>query len=163
MLNFLRLIGLLNAAIWLGGCVFFTLAAAPAIFQPEMKRLFQDYYTGIIAQFMQQRYFNFQVVCGAIAIAQALLEWVVVRRPRPLLGPVLLAILYALTLSGAFWFQPRLVALHRTKYTASSPAQREQAATTFRAWHGLSQGINLLAVVGLAVYVGRMRGGLTNL
>jgi hypothetical protein len=151
----LRFVGLVNAAIWFGGCVFFTFAAAPAIFQPEMKRLLQDYNTGVVASLMQERYFAFQVVCGLIALAHALLEWLL-RRPDPRRLPVgLLAVLCAISFAGAFWFQPRIKALHQVRYTAPTLLEREQARATFRRWHGLSQGLNLVLLGGLVFYLWR--------
>jgi hypothetical protein len=162
MWSVLRTIGLMNAAVWLGGCVFFTFAAAPALFQPEMKRLLQDYHTGLVAQLMQERYYSFQVVCGAVALAHTLLEWLVGRRSRSSFVPGLLALLYAIILSGTFWLLPHMKALHTAKYTAPTTPQREQAAASFRAWHGLAQGLNLFMLGGLAVYLWRLGAATPN-
>jgi hypothetical protein len=176
MLRILRFVGLLNAAVWLGGCVFFTFAAAPAIFQPGLKRLFHDYYIGVIAQFMQERYFTFQVVCGAVALAHAVVEWLL-RRHEPWRSPPwLLAGLLALSLAGRFWFHPYLKALHEIRYSAPTAAQQAEARATFRKWHGLSQALNLLLLGGLVWHLwrraapdpdprlrpARLFGGLTN-
>jgi hypothetical protein len=158
MSTILRLVGLINAAIWLGGGVFFTVVAAPAVFQPEMKRLFQDYYTGVIAQFLQERYFTFQLVCGAVALAHTLVEWMAVGRLRNLLRPVLLAILYTITLLGTFWFVPHLEDLHKARHTAATIEARNHAGASFRAWHGLSQGLNLVMLGGLAIYLLNLAG-----
>ncbi len=155
MLKVLRFVGVTNAAVWLGGCVFFSLAAAPAIFQPEMRRLFQDYYTGVVAQFMQERYISFQLVCGAVALSHALLEWLLDKRERRLLMPLLLAGLYGITLAGALWFLPSLKGFRQAKYLAPTVQERQQAATSFRAWHSLSQGLNLLMLGGLTFYFWR--------
>jgi hypothetical protein len=46
----LRLIGTLNGAVWLGAAMFFSFGIAPGIFSAEMKSIFGDYYTGVIAQ-----------------------------------------------------------------------------------------------------------------
>jgi hypothetical protein len=155
MWTVLRVIGVANAAIWLGGSVFFTLAAAPAVFQPEMKRLFQDYYVGLVAQMLQERYFSFQVVCGAVALAHGLVEWLAGRRPRTMAVLGVLAVLYSIVLAGAFWFVPHLASLHKTRHTAASAAERQQAVASFRAWHGLSQGLNLVLLGGLGFYFWR--------
>jgi len=49
-----------------------------------------------------------------------------------------------------------LKALQATKYGASTqPEIREAANRSFRAWHGVSQVVNLLVVTGLAVYLWR--------
>jgi hypothetical protein len=155
MLKTLWFVGLLNAAIWLGGCVFFTLAAAPAIFQPEMKRLLQDYHTGLVAQLMQHRYFSFQLVCGVVAVIHTATDAVLNRRRQAWRTGALVAILCAITLAGIVWFQPHLNALYDVKYRAPAAAQRESAAVAFRAWHGLSQALNLVMLGGLLVYLWR--------
>jgi hypothetical protein len=155
MLRVLRFVGLLIAAVWLGGCVFFTVAAAPAIFQPALKRIFHEYYVGLIAQFMQERYFSFQVVCGALALAHAVLERFF-RRHEPWRSPVWLLIgLLALGLAGRYWFVPRLEGLQEIRYRASVPAQQAAARASFRQWHGLSQVLNLLVVAGLTWHLWR--------
>jgi hypothetical protein len=159
MLRILWFVGLLNAAIWLGGCVFFSFAAAPAIFQPEMKRLLQDYHTGLVAQLMQQRYFSFQLVCGVVALLHTLAAALLTPRRRAWLTGGLLGILCAITLAGIFWFQPHLKALYDVKYRAPELAQREAAAVAFRGWHGLSQGLNLIMLGGLVVYLWRTAAG----
>ena len=47
-------------------------------------------------------------------------------------------------------------ALHAIKYGVNNrPEIRESAARSFRAWHGVSQVVNLLMVGGLAVYLWR--------
>ena len=70
MLRALVIIGWLNAAIWLGGSLYFSLVAAPSVFQPAMKRVFNDYQVGVVAQLMLERYFLFQVICASVALAQ---------------------------------------------------------------------------------------------
>ncbi len=155
MLRVLRFVGLLIAAVWLGGCVFFTVAAAPAIFQPDLKRIFHEYYIGLIAQFMQERYFSFQVVCGAIALAHAILErwW---RRHEPWRSPAwLLVALLAVALAGRSWFVPHLKRLQETRYLAPTVAQQAAARASFRQWHGLAQGLNLLVLAGLVWHLWR--------
>lgn len=159
MLTILRFAGLMNAAVWLGGAVFFSFVAAPGFFQPAMKGLFQnyqDYYAGLIAQMMQERYFAFHFVCGGIALLHALGHWLLRRREsqRVVLG--VLAGLWLLSLAGAFVLQPELKSLFQTKHTAPTMKQRETAAASFRTWHGVAQGFNLIVLGGLVFYVWRM-------
>ena len=60
-------------------------------------------------------------------------------------------------LVGGYWLQPKLKALHAVKYGVSQrPEVRESAGRSFRAWHGVSAGVNLLMVAGLAVYLWRV-------
>src|SRR6266508_2140726 len=61
----LRFIGVLNAAVWLGAAFFFTFAVAPAFFTPEVKEIFHGrFWPGVMAQFVVERYFYLQQICG---------------------------------------------------------------------------------------------------
>ena len=149
----LRLLGLLTAAIWLGGTVFFTFVVAPGIFQPAMKRLFQDYHVGVIAQMMQARYFGFHLACAGVALCLALAEWWTSKREPRRWALSVLMVVSLLVLAGALWLQPKLNSLFEIKYTSPEPASRLVAAASFPRWHGLSQVLNLLVLGGLVLHV----------
>ena len=160
MIGFLRFVGVLNAAVWLGASVFFTFAAGPAPFSAEMRSLLGPgnfpYFSGAIAQVLIARYFHLQVVCGVVAVAHLLAEWLYLGKPsRKLQGGLLIGVCAA-ALIGGYGLQPKLKALHATKYGINTrPEVREAADRSFRAWHGVSQVINLLAVAGLGTYLWR--------
>ncbi len=159
----LRLIGVMNAAVWFGGSLFFTLAIAPTFFTPEMKRLFVPSYAdaavGLIAQLVLQRYFVLQYWCGAIAVVHQLAEWVYLGRALPRLSLYFLAGVIGIGLAGGLWFQPKLKRLHEVRYGAeiyhrelSTPEMKAAAGKSFTLWHAVSQIANGLALVGLAYY-----------
>jgi Domain of unknown function (DUF4149) len=160
VIGFLRFVGILNAAVWFGGAVFFTFGTGLAPFSQEMKTLLgpnnYPYFSGAIAQILIARYFRFQLVCGIIAVLHLLAEWLYLGKyPRKLQLGLVIG-LCAAALFGGFGLQPRLKALHATKYgTSARPEIREAASRSFRAWHGVSQVVNLLVVTGLAVYLWR--------
>jgi len=56
VIGFLRIVGILNAAVWFGAAVFFTFGAGFAPFSAEMKRLLGSnnypYFSGAIAQIL---------------------------------------------------------------------------------------------------------------
>ncbi len=161
MIGLLRFVGILNAAVWFGSAIFFTFGVGLASFSPEMKGLLGmnnfPYFSGAIAQIFIARYFRFHLVCGAVAVAHLLAEWLYLGKSLRRLQTVLLAGLWAVLLIGGFWLQPKLKALHATKYGVNTrPEVRETAARSFRAWHGVSQVVNLLAVSGLAMYLWRV-------
>ncbi|MBI3880401.1 MAG: DUF4149 domain-containing protein [Verrucomicrobia bacterium] len=162
MIAFLRFVGVLNAAVWFGGAVFFTLAIGPAIFSAEMLNNFQvsdpwpRFYAGLVAQVMITRYFHVQLWCAGIAFLHLLAEWLYTGRRIQSLMLYLLGGLLAAGLIGGFILQPRIKALHVTKYdAATTPVVREQAAKSFSLWHGVSQTLNLLVIGGLAFYLWR--------
>ena len=161
MIGFLRFAGLMNAAVWFGAAVSFTLAVAPAIFSEEMRRLLGDhnfpYFKGAIAEVVIARYLDLQMICGLIAIAHACAEWLYLGRPLHRFWTGLLAALVALSLLGDFALQPKIRTLHTIKYSANRPAaDRALAAKRLALWHGLAQTVNVLMLGGLAVYLWRV-------
>jgi hypothetical protein len=69
----------------------------------------------------------------------------------------LLIALVSVTLVGDYWLQPKLKELHTIRYKAEArPDVREAAAQTFRAWHSVSQVVNLLMIGGLGLYLWRV-------
>src|SRR5438045_1500065 len=65
--GFLRFVGILNAAVWLGGGIFFTLGSAPAVFSRDMQSLlgreYYPYFSGAIAQVLIAKSFHLQIIC----------------------------------------------------------------------------------------------------
>lgn len=161
VIGFLRFVGILNAAVWFGAAVFFTFGTGRAPFSPEMKALLgpnnYPYFSGAIAQILIARYFHLQLICSLVAWAHLLAEWIYLGKA---LQKIRLGLLLGLCLSalvGGYWLQPKLKALHAVKYGVSQrPEVRESAGRSFRAWHGVSAGVNLLMVAGLAVYLWRV-------
>ncbi len=152
---------MLNAAVWLGAAIFHTLVAGPAVFSQDMQNLLGatgfPYYSVAISQILMARYFHLQVVCAVIALLHLAAEWLYLGRPAPKFWLGLLVGLFALSLAGSFWLGPRLDRLHRTQYVASlKPEDRAAAAKSFRVWHGVFEGINVLIIGGLAVYLWRV-------
>lgn len=151
---------MVNAAVWLGAAVFFTFAGGPAVFSDDMKTLLgpnnYPYFSGAIAQVLIARYFKLQLVCGAIAVVHLFAEWLYLGRPLRRFGSYLLVLLVAFSLAGSIWMQPKMRSLHHAKYTAATAQDREAAASALRVWHGAAQGVNLLLLAGLVVYLWRV-------
>jgi hypothetical protein len=164
MTGILRFIGIMNAAVWLGGTVFFTFVAGQVPFSPEMKALLGRlgaepgaYLGGMIAQIGVARFFTFQLICCIIALLHLVAEWLYQeRRSRNfLLG--LLGAMLLLTLAGDFWLRPRMERLFKVKYATNYPAeQRQAAARSFGLWHGASMTMNLFMLGGLVIYTWHM-------
>jgi hypothetical protein len=91
-----------------------------------------------------------------IAALHLLAEWLYLgKHPQKLQVGLLIGLASAL-LVGGYWLQPKMKALHATKYGPNNrPEFREAAAHSFRTWHGVSLVINLLMVGGLTVYLWR--------
>jgi Domain of unknown function (DUF4149) len=160
VIGFLRFIGVINAAVWLGGTLFFTVIARPALGSPDMQALLGagnfPYFSGAVAQLLLARCFHFQITCAVIAWCHLLAEWLYLGRPVRNFSFSLLAALLVCVLLGGYWLQPRLKRLHNLQYAVNvQPASREFAAKSFRVWHAVSQGVNLLMIGGLIIYVWR--------
>ena len=160
MIGFLRCLGFLNVAVWFGSAFFFTFAAGPAIFSEDMKQVLRQsfpYYSGAIAQVVISRYFIVQQICGLLALIHIFAEQLYFgRTPRKRWLGFLVAML-ALSLLGGYWLQPKLKNLHAVRYaSATKPDVREAATQTFKLWHGISQAVNLVVIVGLGVYACRV-------
>ena len=157
MIGFLRFLGLLNAAVWLGAAISFTIALGPAFFSSEMKTLLPPPYNGVAAEIVIQRYFILLHCCGGIALLHLILEKLYLGKRMERLTLAVLALSISLALLGGFWLQPKLKQLHLKKYDARSPAAlRADAGQSFKIWHGISQTLNLFVMGGLLVYFWRL-------
>jgi hypothetical protein len=159
--GFLRLVGILNTAIWFGAAVFFTFWSGRAPFSREMEVLLgahnYPYFSGAIAQILIARYFQLQFICSIIAVLHLLAECLYQGRlPHNARLGLLLGLCLAV-LAGGAWLQPKMRKLHAVKYSVDQRSEvRKSASRSFRAWHGVSMGLNLLVVTGLAVYLWRV-------
>ena len=157
MRNLIRWLGLLNAALWWGGTLFFTLVVAPGVFSPQMRLLFSaPFSVGYIAQTLLERFFYFSCCCAFLGLLLAVAEWGVLGRRFPKWFWGLLTALLAFYVASELWLFPMMRNLHETKYFGHSAPQRQRAARTFGAWHGVSQLGNLVALAGLTVYLGSL-------
>ena len=155
---FLRYLGILNAAVWLGASVFLIIGL-PAVFSDELKNKIGQagpVAVGWAAQMIVARFFILQYYCGAIALAHLTLEWLYCGKPLLQRNLGLLLLLLGLALAGGLWMQPKLKDLHQIKYFGATQAGRDQAGRAFNAWHGASEFGNLAAVGGLLIYLWRV-------
>ena len=154
VLGFLRIIAILNAAVWFGSIIFFTFAAGPAFFSDEMIHLLGKAYAGAAAQVVIHRYFLMQQWCAGIAIAHLIAEWLYTGRPFHRLVLLLLMALFLMGLLGGYVLQPRMRDLHLRKYAAqTSPEVKASAGRSFSILHGTAQALNLLVIGGVLVYL----------
>ncbi len=157
MQSALRFIAVLNAALWLGGTVFFTFCAAPAIFSPAMSAMLPDAYRARVAELVIARLFGLQQICGGVALALWLVDYIRAGRLTRRLTLGVVGSLFALSLIGGYWLQPKMHQLEVIRYSKIATAeQRAQATSSFRAWHGFSQVLNVFALAGLVFYFWQM-------
>ena len=164
MIGFLRFLGVANAAVWLGAAISFTFAVGPAFFSDRMMTLLGSgnadvgrAFAGAAVQLLLERYYILHHVCGLIAILHVVAEWLYMGKPLQRLTLWLLLGIFALGLIGGYGLQPRLQGFHRTLYApGSTTEQREQAKRSFNTLHAVSQGLNLIVIAGVLVYLWRV-------
>ena len=151
----------MNAAIWLGAVVFFSVGAVPASVSPEMEKLLGannfPFFSGAFEQILLARYFVFLSASAIIALLHLLAEWLYMGRPARRFSMTLLGGLLALVLIGGVWIEPHLKHLHAERYAPNAqPLQQAAAAQSFRLWRAGGLALNVFMIVGLVVYVWRI-------
>lgn len=157
MIGLLRIVGLANAAVWIGASIFFTVAVGPAFFSESMLRLLGRPHAGAAAQLVLERYFIMHQICAGVALLHLLGEGVYLGRTihRWTLG--LLLVLLSFSLVAGYVVQPQLQSLHLTMYRPGVPVEEQEAASrSFRLLHGVSQVMNLVVVGGVLIYLVRL-------
>jgi len=154
VLGILRIIGIVNAAVWFGSVIFFTFAVGPAFFTDDMIHLLGRPHAGAAAQLVVHRYFIVQQWCAAIALAHLIGEWLYTGRPFQRLILFLLSALFLIGLLGGYVLQPRMHELHLKKYAIqTTPEVKQSADRSFRILHGTSMALNVLVIAGVLVYL----------
>ena len=154
MIGFLRTVGVINAALWFGGTVFFTFFVGPSFFSDPMIKLLSKPYAGAAAQIVMERYFTLHLVCGLLALGHLVAESLYLGRPILRKTLALVAAIFVLTLIGKYGLQPTLQRLHVRMYDPTTPiVQRERVGESFRLWHGVSWGLNLVVLAGVTTYL----------
>ena len=159
MIAALRFIGIVNAAVWFGGALFYTVGVLPAFFNSEMKRVFGDFYVQVIANELTDRYYSLFYWCGIVALVHQLTEWVYLGKPLQRLNLAIIMGVFCFALFGGLWLQPRLKDLHHARYVPRADrteTMRHQAHRSFRIWNGISRASNLLLLPALLVYTWRI-------
>lgn len=163
MTGLLRFMGIMIAAIWLGGSVFFTFVAGQVPFSAETRDLLAkhapataSYLVGAIAQIGVARCFTFQLACCSFALVHLAAEWLYQERRGRQMLLWLLAAMLGLTLAGDFVLRPKMEQWHEIKYRNYPQPEREAATRSFRLWHGVTMTINLFMLGGMAVYMWHM-------
>ena len=159
MTVFLRFVGLLNAAVWLGTAILFTFGIEPACYSAEMRATLgattESYFSGAIASVLMTRYYEIMLACGVVALLHFAAEWLYMGRPRRKFALGLIIGLFALTLLGRNAIQPALTRSNRRHYAAAQPADRQSAAKSFHILKVFGRIVNVLITGGLVVYVWR--------
>ena len=152
--HIVQLVSTLNAAVWLGGAVFFTFIAGPVFFDPALEAVLPKPEDGVAARVLIGRFTAFQLSCGCIALVTMTLCWRLQGGKFPRAQGLLLGGILLLIVPGMIVLTPKLNALHELKYAdyfdvQATKAESEAADKAFSSLHGLSQVGNLAVLLGL--------------
>ena len=162
VMGFIRFTGLFNAAVWVGGSVFFSFLAGKVFFTSEVTDFTPPPYNGLVAQAMLGRYFMLHTICGVVAVLHLLIEWLYSGGRFPKRAIAIVCVLLGLALIGGKFINPKLTVWHQQKYqfklkTEGDPPMIENAEHKadvvqnakwkFTVWHGVSQIVNLAMLI----------------
>jgi len=161
VLSGIKFAGVTIAAIWFGGTLFFTFFIAPAFFVDPIKTLLPPPYNGQVAQYILQRYYALHYVCGVLALLHLGFDWIYTgkvmqrRNLAAALGVLILALV------AGKYMHPKIEGLYRIKYAEhyqveATPEKKAEVERSFKIWHGISQGANLLILLVLWFYLWQM-------
>jgi hypothetical protein len=161
VIGFLRFMGMLNAALWLGAAVFCTLGVLPVANSPRMVELlgpaYFPYLSGAITRLIIVRLFYWQIGFAVIAWVLLVLEWLYLGRTPRQRWVGLLGLLFVLSLLTGLWLNPKLTRLQQAQHPLNPrPEARVLALKTFHLWDGLFQAVNVVLIGGVAVYFWRL-------
>lgn len=154
MQSALRFAAILNAAVWLGATVFFTVGAAPAIFSEAMASFLPAPYRARVAELVIGRLIVVQQVCGLVALGLLVVDFIRAGRVTRRVALGVVSGLFVASLLAGFVFAPQMHSLQQVRYSArSTPAERAGAERTFGVLHGLSQALNVFVLAGLVFHL----------
>lgn len=158
VIGLLRFVGLLNAAVWFGTVASFLLVYEPAATSGAMRELLGQksfpYFSAAVCQLIAARSFALFLICALVAMLHMGAEWLYFGKyPRR----IWLTLVFTLFLGGlaqSYGLQQKLAARLLVEHSPkSTPQQREEAADSYRAWHLLSEALNLVLLGGLGIYL----------
>ena len=162
VMGFIRFTGLFNAAVWVGGSVFFSFLAGSVFFTSEVTDFTPPPYNGLVAQAMLGRYFMLHTICGIVAVLHLLIEWLYSGGRFPKRAIAIVCVLLGLALIGGKFINPKLAGWHQQKHQFQLKNEGERqtikkaedtqsvvqdAERKFAVWHGVSHVINLAMMI----------------
>ena len=150
----IQLVGALNAAIWLGGTVFLTFIAGPALFSAYLEPILPKPESGIAARYLIGKFTTFQIACASIAAITLFVGWRRSMIHKPKLQALILIAIILLIGTGMLILTPKMDVFHQIKYAEffglqATLEETEVAAKAFGRLHAFSQIGNLFVLICL--------------
>ena len=132
VIGFLRMAGIVNAAVWFGAAVFVSFGLGSATGSEEMKLLLgpksYPYFSGAIAQIVVRPYFYLQWICGSVALTHLVGTWLYSGKVPARWWRGIILGLVGLSLLSGLWWQPKLKQLHLARHAVNASVERERKA-----------------------------------
>ena len=161
VLSAIKFAGVTIAAIWFGGTLFFTFFVAPAFFADPIKTLLPPPYNGQTIMYVFDRFYGMHYLFGTLALLHLGFDWIYTGKTLQRLNVILVGGALALAIFAGKWMDPKLEEYYRYKYAEQyqltvTEDEKSEYANSFGVWHGVSQGLNLLMLLGLWIYLWQM-------
>jgi len=161
VIGFLKFVGILNAAVWLGATIFHLFGESPALHSEAMQTLlgakYYPFFSGAIAQIVADRFFHWLLACGFLGLAHLVAERLYLGKTSQRLGFGLVLGVLAASLCLGLLVQPKIRMWHVQSHAVNATApQRAACQKTLRAWNAVAWMLHLVLISGLGVHLWRM-------
>jgi hypothetical protein len=161
VIGFLRLVGLINAAAWFGGSVFFLLVGAPVLESDSMREMLGaknfPYFSGATFHLLASRWAMWQAVFGLVALVHLMAEWLYLGRMPGRPWRALLLTLCVGALVAGFGLEPRAREFQRVVYAVNAhPTARQNAASAELTLRKVLTGLDWLITLGVGAWLWRV-------
>jgi hypothetical protein len=167
VIAFLRFIGLMNAAVWLGAVVVYAALISPALVSSEMLDVFggtrnpmAPAYRGLAVEIVAGKFHWIHFICSGVAAFHLLVEWLFTGKAIRTLMLYLATTMIVLGLANGLLLHHKMKELHRIRYKYQPPPPTKEqveikakAATMFDALQTATEVIHWIMVAGLVVYL----------
>ncbi|MFN0069184.1 MAG: DUF4149 domain-containing protein [Limisphaerales bacterium] len=161
MISFVRIVALVNAAVWLGATALHGLSVAGAFSSSQMTALLGPLHAGAAGDVVAGRFHLLVWICLAVSAMAVLAEWLYTGRPPERWLAWLLCGVLVAHAADAWLVQPRAERLLRQAYLGPGRAVQRQAwtpaqisaANSLRWCRGTSRSLQAGSALVLGVYV----------
>jgi hypothetical protein len=154
---------MLNAGVWLGATLFFTLTVSTTLDSEEAQKIlgaqnanYVRYISDVLWQNNLGGIFYWHIVCALIALLHLVAEWLYLGRTPAAVWRFLLGLLLAAGLFGGIVLTSKIRELHERQHRPTLKLEERQAAVkSLRTWRGIYQAMNVLLIVCISVHLWR--------
>ena len=165
VIAFLRFIGLMNAAVWLGAVVVYAALISPALVSAEMLEVFSGArpamapaYRGLAVEVVAWKFYWIHFICGGMMAFHLLLEWLFTGKATRTLILYLAMTMIVLGLANGLLLHFKMKELHRIRYehipppvSAKQAEGKAKAGRMFDSLQTATEVMHWVMVAGLVV------------